>query len=248
MYSFAAVVWIFPVSHFLEGSYGNLALPQTDRSISSWLNTRDVGLPDSLFDISADTTSLEDNLYLYGFSVMDESSGSNLADVDPVAFGSSTMDLFATDPTSNLFSTSESGPELDDSITSTIVDTGLISEDDYCLPNYDRRSRKKRNDLKCLTGQQPQTGTLSLPNLSSEEDKSKPTNFEDEPIIKFDDAYPKKCPNGWPPFGRVFGVACDGPPSLFNLEVKERMIYAYIEKCEWGKPKYWSPNQGNSRD
>ena len=217
-----------------------VALPQTDRLISSWLTTRDVDLSDSLFDISADTTSLDENLYLDGFSATAEPNVNDIADVDPVAFDSSSMDLFAADPTSNLFG---SGPESDDSVVPKVADTGLISEEDYCLPNYDRKLRKKRDDLKCLTGQQPQTGTLSLPTLSSEDDGSKPTDLEDGPVIKVDDAYPKKCPNGWSPFGRVFGVACDGPLSLYSLNVKERMIFAYIENCEWGEPKHCSQNR-----
>lgn len=87
MSSSTAVVWIFLVSYFLQSSYGSLALPQTDRLISSWLTTRDVDVSDSLFDISADTTSLDETLYLNAFSATAEPNVNNLADVDPVAFG-----------------------------------------------------------------------------------------------------------------------------------------------------------------
>lgn len=126
-----AVVCIFLVSLYLQGSNGNLALPQTDSLISRWLTMRDIGSSDSLFDVSAGPTSLDENLFLNGASVADGPSVSNLADVNPMTFDSSNLDLFATDPTSDSFSKSGSGLEPDDSLIPTVADTGSISAEDY---------------------------------------------------------------------------------------------------------------------
>lgn len=214
--SSSAVVCLVLASYCLRGSYANFALAQTDSLISSRLATRDVDLSDSLFGISVDTTSLDENLVLNEFLGKDELNVNDLADVSPVAFDLLSTELFTTDPTSNFISELGSQSELNsnDNIILTSADTGLLSAQDYCLPNYTRKSRKKRDDSTCPPGQQPQTGTLSLPNLLLEDDEENLPKLEDRPSVGITDGYPKKCPNGWAPFGRVFGVACDGPLSL----------------------------------
>lgn len=229
------VVWIFLVSHYLQCSYGNTALPQTHKVFSSGLITRDVGLSNPFFNSSADTTDSDENLYLNGLAVTDDPKFNNLADANSVAFDSLGMDLFATDPTSNLLSNLVSEPELDDSLVPAVTDSSLISA--HCPPNYNRKSRKRENGLTCSPGQQLQSPTLSLPNLHLDDEEDKPEDFEDGPTVITTEGYPKKCPNGWFPFGRVIGVACDGPLSLFRLNRNDRMIFAYIEKCNIGKQK-----------